>query len=274
MEITEKKYQALTKQIYNQIKSDNGENFKFTPKNVYIFLKNDELLSLLTSKLRNSQKVGISFMVFLFSNNVPFSDIFNRISNNLSILSVNHYFDLDYKDEECDNCGGRGYEECSECSGSGNVDCSNCSGSGDKECDTCDGSGEDDEGDNCSECNGNGEISCDYCDRQGNESCDNCNGNGEYDCYDCDGSGSIESSDKKWRVEFGDIYTINPRVKYFEIDSILQQEEVSVLNTSLTIRELSEEDQFEEENNPYFSETEANGKKEVWVIESIDEVLI
>lgn len=273
MEISENKYKSLTNQIYKQIINENGPLFLFTPQNILNELTDDDLLLLLTSKLTSYQRVGLSFMVFLFSNNISFSDLYKRVSDNLLVLDVKHYFNLDYKFEDCAICDGSGTESCYECDGNGQIDCSDCGGTGEKPCKECDESGEDENGNACMMCDGNGELYCVACNGDGYEECTNCNGNGEYDCVECDGNGDIETAMQKWETEVGNIFTINPRTKYFKENNILDEDEAKILIKLLKITDFVK-DEYEEIDNQDFTSQEVLGKKEVWYIENISEILI
>jgi hypothetical protein len=129
--------------------------------------------------------------------------------------------------EDCEECGGHGYENCGECGGTQRLDCTYCDGSGREECTTCDGSGRDlfgDEEGYCEDCDGNGHIDCVECSGDGYYECTDCDSDGEVscsccggersqdvECPECDGRGGGES----WGVE-----CVSPILNHGEYDSI------------------------------------------------------
>ena len=113
-----------------------------------------------------------------------------------------------YVNQDCEYCGGDGYNECGECYGRGNIRCSECDngrlecpeceGEGSIQCSTCDGSGGDASSDPCPDCNGDGVQACPDCQGDGNRDCPDCDGNGRVECEECGGEGQNPCSECNW----------------------------------------------------------------------------
>jgi hypothetical protein len=169
----------------------------------------------------------------------------NRIINNLYVLTVEIYDEMDYKTDTCEDCGGDGYDDCGSCGGDGKQDCRYCDGEGKMECDTCVGEGteecgycdgkgteteEDDEGDEvevecvhcdgegavrCSDCGGQGDFECSVCLGSGTEGCDSCEGHGSEDCRFCGGSGEVDSNEYYYNIETFDYLIIGKTLEKY-----------------------------------------------------------
>ena len=93
----------------------------------------------------------------------------------------------------CNNCD-RGKIDCWDCSGTGELNCRTCDSSGknpenkEEDCEDCDGKGTTD----CEDCNGTGQSDCDDCDGRVKVECSECSGHGERDCAECYGHGMVD----------------------------------------------------------------------------------
>lgn len=268
MKITENKLKVFTKQIYNHIIDEYGQDRDITPQEVYNMITNynDDILKLLTSRMNPDTKRAISFMVYLFSENKNLDESVKYVLDNYTSMDVIHYDNFDTKPVECTNCGGRGTDTCDDCDGSGNEDCDRCYGSGSIKCDDCDGSGEDSEGESCYTCNGDGEIFCPECDGAGSLPCNSCDGDGSLDCVYCDGDGEIESNDKYFDKYTGIIATISPDVRNLPTDTILTDDQEKTLLDSKMISRLDLDDMEVDEYEPMAYKGDGSGT-DMWVIE-------
>jgi len=141
-------------------------------KSAYRAVKNHPLLRSEWKKLTLDE---ISILVY----SVFFMDYQKTIREKDNIF---FYIEVDFDNEEnhyddCDYCGGSGYEDCPECY------------NGSKECSTCGGDGVvgvgDDDDDECPTCEGAGDLIC-----------DECSGKGTTPCANCDGDGTISNGEK------------------------------------------------------------------------------
>lgn len=165
MSLQPSKYKVFTKQVYNHLVDEHGDN-DMNVQQIMSHINSDELLKLLLKNVKRIEKVEIAFMVYFFSRTKDIESSFSKVRGNLINIGMYHYRDLGYRDITCHECDGSGTEYCSTCDGRGDVDCDRCSGNGTEECRNCDGSGEVD-GEPCSDCQGNGEIECSWCDGKG-----------------------------------------------------------------------------------------------------------
>ena len=268
MEITDSKLKVFTKQIYNHIIDEYGEDFKFTPQNIYdkIWGRQDEILTLLTSKMSPDVRKAMSFMVSLYSNNKDLDSIIKTVKDNYTYMDVVHYDNFSEKDIECSSCGGNGHEDCDRCDGHGNERCDRCDGDGIFECQDCDGTGE--MGDEpCGYCDGEGRIYCSECGGDGEYTCYVCDGDGYNDCSTCDGSGEMESSTKYWDKYVGEISTISPDISRFPTDTILSSDQLELLNNTEVIKKMSFDDTLIDEYEPYSYYVESDMESDLWIID-------
>jgi hypothetical protein len=156
MSLQPSKYKVFTKQVYNHLIDEYGDD-NMNVGVIMNHINNDELLRLLLKNVKRTQKVEIAFMVYFFSQTNDLESSFSKVRGNLINIGMYHYRDLGYRDITCHECDGSGTEYCGECYGNGEVECNNCDGNGTEECRNCDGSGEVD-GEACSDCQGNQEM--------------------------------------------------------------------------------------------------------------------
>lgn len=268
MKIPESKLKVFTKQIYNHIIDEYGQDRNLTPQDVHNMITNynDEILKLLTSRMDPDTKRAVSFMVSLYSENKNLDEIVKYVLDNYTYLEVTHYDNFDHKPIECSECRGKGNEDCDRCDGSGNEDCDRCDGNGLIECSDCNGSGEDSEGESCYTCGGDGELSCPDCNGDGSLMCYNCDGDGEMDCNYCDGDGEIESSDKFFDKSTGIVATISPDVRNLPNETILTDEQADTLFKSKIIARIDLDDFQVDEYEPMAFKGDGSGS-DMWVID-------
>jgi hypothetical protein len=268
VEITDSKLKVFTKQIYNHIIDEYGDDFKFTPQNIYdkIWGRQDEILTLLTSKMTSDIRKAVSFMVSLYSNNKDLDSIVKTVKDNYTYMDVIHYDNFSQKDIECSSCGGNGREDCDRCDSRGSESCDQCDGDGMLECQDCDGTGEID-GEPCYYCDGDGRVPCPDCDGDGELTCYECDGDGLVDCETCDGSGEMESSISYWDKYVGEISTISPDISRFPTDAILSSDQLSLLNNTEVIKQMNFDDSLIDEYEPYSYYDESDMTSDLWIID-------
>lgn len=268
MDLTDNKLKIFTKQIYNHIIDDYGDDFKFIPERINQLMKDrsDEIMTILTSRLPGDTKRALSFMVSLYSENKNLDEVVKFVKDNYIYMDVIHYDNYGSKEMECSECGGRSYESCDRCDGSGNEDCDGCNSTGNVTCPDCEGSGEDSEGETCYNCNGDGDVFCSECDGGGNFNCSDCDGEGSLDCVYCDGDGQIESSDDFFDKSVGFIATISPDARQLPSDTVLTDEQVETLFGSQVIKQIDLEDSLVDEYEPMGYKGDGSGT-DIWVIE-------
>lgn len=268
MKIPENKLKVFTKQIYNHIIDEYGQNVNLLPSEVYNMISNrrDDILNLLTSKMDPDTKRAISFMVYLFSENKNLDESVKYVLDNYTYMDVIHFDNFDFKLIECPECRGRGNESCDRCDGRGEEDCDRCNGNGVIECPDCNGSGEDSEGETCYNCNGDGEVECPDCDGNGSFTCSDCGGDGELDCSYCDGNGDVESTHKYFDKYTGMIASISPDVRNLPNDTILTDEQADTLLNSKIISRMDLDDSQVDEYDPMSYKGDGSGT-DMWVIE-------
>lgn len=227
MSLQPSKYKVFTKQVYNHLVDEHGDN-DMNVEQIMFHIKNDELLQLLLRNVKRIEKVEIAFIVYFFSQTNDIESSFSKVRGNLMNIGLYQYSDLGTRDESCHECDGSGNENCSECYGRGAVDCGYCDGNGTQECRNCDGSGEVD-GEECSDCNGSGDIECSACDGDGEVQCSRCDGDGYHDCDYCDGTGEYESSDEYYNEEEIDYFSLNPTLKSLPEDTFLNDDQVNMI---------------------------------------------
>lgn len=271
MRLPENKLKVFTKQIYNHIIDEYGQDVNLIPQEVYNMITNrrDEILTLLTSKMDQDTKRAISFMVFLYSKNKNLDESVSHVLENYIYMDVIHYDNFDYKSAECTECNGRGNENCDRCDGRGDEDCDSCDGNGIITCPDCDGSGEDSEGESCYNCDGSGEVICPDCNGDGQLRCSYCDGDGELDCGYCDGSGEIMTSNQYFDKHTGYITTISPDVRNLPNDTILTDKQADELFDSKIIASIHLDDSQVEEYEPMSYKGDGSGT-DMWVIEYKD----
>jgi hypothetical protein len=125
LELTDNKLKVFTKQIYNHMIDEYGNDFKFTPQNIYdkIWDRQDEILTLLTSKMTSDIRKGVSFMVSIYSKDKDLDSIIKTVKDNYTYMDVVHYDNYSHKDIECSSCGGNGREDCDRCDSRGSESC-------------------------------------------------------------------------------------------------------------------------------------------------------
>jgi hypothetical protein len=227
MSLQPSKYKVFTKQVYNHLIDEYGDD----NMNIGIIMKYinaDELLKLLLKNVSRITKVEIAFMVYFFSQTEDIESSFSKVRGKLINIGMYHYRDLGTRYETCHQCDGSGSEYCSECDGSGDVQCNQCDGNGTEECRNCDGSGEVD-GEPCSDCQGNGEIQCSKCDGEKTFECRSCGGYGQVDCDYCGGGGNYESSDEYYTEDEIDYFGLNPKLKSLPKDEILTNDLLNII---------------------------------------------
>jgi len=268
VKITENKLKVFTKQIYNHIIDEYGQDKGITPQEVHDMITNrrDDILNLLTSKMDPDTKRAISFMVYLFSENKNLDESVKYVLDNYTFMDVIHFDNYDYKLIECPECRGRGNESCDRCDGRGQEDCDRCDGNGLIECPDCNGSGEDSEGESCYDCSGDGEISCPNCYGDGYTTCYDCDGEGELDCTYCDGNGEVESSNQYFDKYTGMIASISPDVRNLPTETILTDEQTDTLLDPKIIARMDLDDSQVDEYEPMSYKGDGSGT-DMWVIE-------
>lgn len=165
MSLQPSKYKVFTKQVYNHLVDEYGDD-NMNVGFIMNHINNDELLRLLLKNVKRIEKVEIAFMVYFFSETNDIESSFSKVRGNLINIGMYHYRDLGTRMETCHECDGSGSEYCSNCDGRGDVYCDRCSGNGTEQCENCDGSGEVDD-EPCSVCQGNGDVECSECDGDG-----------------------------------------------------------------------------------------------------------
>ena len=227
MSLQPSKYKVFTKQVYNHLVDEHGDN-DMNVQQIMSHINSDELLKLLLKNVRRIEKVEIAFMVYFFSQTKDIESSFYKVRGNLINIGMYHYRDLGYRDISCHECDGSGTEYCSTCDGSGDIECNNCDGNGSTACDDCDGSGEVDN-EPCSSCQGSGGFECGFCDGSGRENCDRCDGYGSVNCDYCDGDGEYESSDEYYTEDEIDFFGLNPELKSLPEGIFLNDDQVNMI---------------------------------------------
>lgn len=227
MSLQPSKYKVFTKQVYNHLIDEYGDD-NMSVESIMTDINNDELLRLLLKNVRRIEKVKIAFMVhfFLETNDIEFS--FSKVRGNLINIGMYQYRDLGYRNITCHECSGSGTEYCSNCGGRGNVYCDRCSGNGTEQCENCDGSGEVDD-EPCSVCQGNGDVECSECDGNAEFDCNSCDSYGSIDCYSCDGSGEYKSSDEYYTEAEIDYFSLNSELKSLPEDTFLNDSQINMI---------------------------------------------
>ena len=260
MSLQPSKYKVFTKQVYNHLIDEYGDD-NMNVGVIMNHINNDELLRLLLKNVKRTQKVEIAFMVYFFSQTNDLESSFSKVRGNLINIGMYHYRDLGYRDITCHECDGSGTEYCGECYGNGEVECNNCEGNGSTACDNCDGSGEVDD-EPCSSCQGSGGFDCGICDGSGRETCNNCGGYGSADCYSCDGTGEYESSDEYYTEDEIDFFGLNPELKSLPEDTFLDDNQVNMIYHSepilLEINEIDDKVQSWEPGQKYSGDSEGD----------------
>lgn len=227
MSLQPSKYKVFTKQVYNHLIDEYGDD-NMNVGVIMAHINNDELLRLLLKNVKRIQKVEIAFMVYFFSQTHDIESSFSKVRGNLINIGMYHYRDLGTRMESCHECDGSGNEYCSTCDGSGNVNCDRCDGNGTEECGNCDGSGEVDD-EPCSVCQGNGDVECSECDGDGQFDCGRCDGYGSVNCDYCDGDGEYESSDEYYTEDEIDFFGLDPELKSLPEDTFLNDDQVNMI---------------------------------------------
>lgn len=227
MSLQPSKYKVFTKQVYNHLIDEYGDD-NMNVGVIMNHINNDELLRLLLKNVKRIEKVEIAFMVYFFSQTNDIESSFSKVRGNLINIGMYHYRDLGTRDETCHECDGSGTEYCTRCDGRGDEDCDRCDGNGTEECRNCDGSGEVD-GEPCSDCQGNGDVECSYCNGNGEFNCHRCDGYGSVDCDYCDGDGNYESSEDYYTEDEIDFFGLNPELKSLPEDTFLNDDQVNMI---------------------------------------------
>jgi len=234
------KLRVFGKQILNHLNDEIGDNkvILTNPTKIFNLIKSDELLTLLTSRLSESDTYKVVFITTLLYKNVDISKIESMIANDLLTYELINYGDPDTVTETCDECDGYGRENCDNCNGNGTVDCYSCDGSGNEDCGDCSGSGEDEEGNPCNSCDGDGSNDCSECNGDGNQTCGSCDGDGNIECDYCRGAGEMESDTEYYNIDKITCITFNTYSLGIEEDKILTDEEIDELmsNNVLFVR--------------------------------------
>lgn len=272
MSLQPSKYKVFTKQVYNHLIDEYGDD----NMNVGVIMKHinsDELLRLLLKNVKRTQKVEISFMVYFFSQTKDLESSFSKVRGNLINIGMYHYRDLGTRMETCHECDGSGTEYCGECSGNGEVECNNCDGNGSTDCDNCDGSGEVDD-EPCSSCQGSGSFECDFCNGSGRDTCNNCGGDGQHDCDYCNGVGEYESSDEYYTQDEIDFFGLNPELKSLPEDTFLNDSQVNMIYHSepiiLDFNELDDKVESDQLCRNYEGDCEGDPLNMIYNIYEID----
>lgn len=227
MSLQPSKYKVFTKQVYNHLIDEYGDdNMNVGP--IMNHINNDELLRLLLRNVKRIEKVEIAFMVHFFSQTNDLESSFSKVRGNLINIGMYQYRDLGTRMESCHECDGSGNEYCSTCDGSGDVNCDRCDGNGTEECENCDGSGEVDD-EPCSVCQGNGDVECSECDGNAQFDCGRCDGYGSVNCDYCDGDGEYESSDDYYTEDEIDFFGLDPELKSLPEDTFLNDDQVNMI---------------------------------------------
>jgi len=138
--------------------------------------------------------------------------------NELYSILYDFELDLTKEEEECDECGGKGYIDCDKCNGNGNIDCEECGGTG-----------EIDEDEACSNCSGSGLETCKECDGSGSETCYQCGGDGYTES-------NIETPDTSYWGDLDDeYYKIGDKIME-EIENYLNSPEAQKKMKSIMIK--------------------------------------
>lgn len=260
MSLQPSKYKVFTKQVYNHLIDEYGDD-NMNVGVIMNHINNDELLRLLLKNVKRMEKVEIAFMVYFFSQTNDIESSFSKVRGNLINIGMSHYRDLGYRDITCHECDGSGTEYCSTCDGRGEVDCDRCSGNGTEQCENCDGSGEVDD-EPCSVCQGNGDVECSECGGEGEFDCINCGGYGSTDCYSCDGTGEYESSDEYYTEDEIDFFGLNPELKSLPEDTFLDDDQVNMIYHSepilLDINEIDDKVPSWEPGQKYSGDSEGD----------------
>lgn len=227
MSLQPSKYKVFTKQVYNHLVDEYGDD-NMNVEFIMTHINHDDLLSLLLKNVKRIEKVEIAFMVYFFSKTNDIESSFSKVRGNLINIGMYQYRDLGTRMESCHGCDGSGNEYCSTCDGSGDVNCDRCDGNGTEECGNCDGSGEVDD-EPCSVCQGNGEIECTECDGDGQFDCRECDGYGSVNCDYCDGDGEYESSDEYYTEAEIDYFSLNSELKSLPEDTFLNDSQINMI---------------------------------------------
>lgn len=227
MSLQPSKYKVFTKQVYNHLVDEYGDD-NMNVGFIMNHINNDELLRLLLKNVKRIEKVEIAFMVYFFSETNDIESSFSKVRGNLINIGMYHYRDLGTRMETCHECDGSGSEYCSNCDGRGDVYCDRCSGNGTEQCENCDGSGEVDD-EPCSVCQGNGDVECSECDGDGEFSCHRCDGYGSTNCDYCDGDGEYESSEEYYTEDEIDFFGLDPELKSLPEDTFLNDSQVNMI---------------------------------------------
>lgn len=269
MDLTDNKLKIFTKQIYNHILDEYGDDFSFTPQNVFdkIQFRTDEIIDIFTNKMDIDTKRAISFMISLYSENKNLDEIVKFVKDNYTYMDIIHWTNFNTKTIDCNECGGSGGETCERCDGYEYVECDTCDGEERITCDYCDGSGygtTDEE--TCDECDGRGDLVCYDCGGDGKVDCGNCEGTGTSECSECNTSGEMESSDKYFDKYSGFICSISPDISNLPTDTILTEEQVILLLETQSIKKLDLEDNMVDEYEPMSYKGDGDGVDH-WLIE-------
>lgn len=260
MSLQPSKYKVFTKQVYNHLIDEYGDD-NMNVGVIMNHINNDELLRLLLKNVKRIQKVEIAFMVYFFSQTNDLESSFSKVRGNLINIGMYHYKDLGTRMETCHECDGSGNDYCSNCDGSGEVNCDRCDGNGTEECGNCDGSGEVDD-EPCSVCQGNGDVECSECDGDGQFDCGRCDGYGSTNCDYCDGDGEYESSDDYYTVDEIDFFGLNPELKSLPEDTFLDDDQVNMIYHSepilLDINEIEDKVPSWEPGQKYSGDSEGD----------------
>jgi len=243
------KLKIFGKQVLNHLKDEEDTNSLNNLKNMYSQVKSDELMSILTSRLSETDLYKVIFISFFMNKNMELSQIEKIVTNDLLLFNLTNYDNPSKKSDSCDDCYGYGNIDCNNCDGDGEITCNSCDGSGNEECDECDGSGEDSEGESCGSCSGEGITDCSDCDGNGRKECNWCYGNGQHSCDNCDGSGEVETDEEYYDANILTFITNNNYVLSIKEDTILTNEVADELfhGNNLYTREYKSNDETLEE---------------------------
>jgi len=225
------KLRVFGKQILNHLEDEIGDNKAIltNPTKIFNLIKSDELLTLLTSRLSESETYKVVFITTLQYKNVDISKIESIITNDLLTYELINYDEPNTVTESCSECNGYRNEDCDNCNRTGTIDCYSCDGGGNESCGDCSGSGEDEEGNPCDSCDGDGTQDCFECSGQGNEMCNQCDGDGYIECDNCGGDGEMESDTEYYNITKITCITFNTYSLGVEVDKILTDEEIDEL---------------------------------------------
>ena len=212
------KLRVFGKQILNHLKDEIGDNkvILTNPTKIFNLIKLDELLTLLTSRLSESDTYKVVFITTLLYKNVDILKIESIVTNDLLTYELINYDEPDTVTETCNECDGYGREDCDNCNRNGTVDCYSCDGGGNESC----GSGEDEEGNPCYSCDGDGSNDCSECNGDGYQTCNSCDGNGYIECDYCGGAGEMESDTEYYNIDMITCITFNTYSLGIEEDKI------------------------------------------------------